>query len=474
MMPPAVFDAVASLLQVSVALSASSCALFAFVSLPIIMPTMTKPSYPPSAVQKECQRVIHFIAHNSVFKMEDLTDEQKKAKLFSLVHGPEDPQSDQISLNYLFLNGKQQFAGAFDHETINVTDQDASTNEQLILKEVLHRQGYRKYIVGRDITHRLISSSTLKGNNKVEGRTIKNNSETAKKNALKCIAYAKIWVNRQDVSPSGLNWDDMYEHVFNEMQKYFLTTRKEEVEHAETDDQDDDNCSGQLQSGLFPGWMVFVLFGPFGPEPRLEIEWLQESPNSANGQGRKDARKGKAERESKERSKHIGLELTWGRGMTFDQRAVAASIAQREDSEARKDFDTRLYALQLEVGNLLKQKDQQIKLMEITGGLTGPNFNEYLDTLNALDSQIKKSKDEIEYLKSQKRTSNPIVSSLLASISDTVDNTKRRKTASPGGDSSVAPSAEVEVRRRSPAVMSTLTDDSVQEDEQEEEQFSRV
>ena len=92
-----VFDAVASLLQVGVALSASYCALFAFVSLPIIMPTMTKPSYPPSAVQKECQRVIHFIAHNSVFKMEDLTDEQKKAKLFSLVHGPEDPQTSHLA-----------------------------------------------------------------------------------------------------------------------------------------------------------------------------------------------------------------------------------------------------------------------------------------------------------------------------------------------------------------------------------------
>jgi hypothetical protein len=38
MMPPAVFDAVASLLQVGVALSALSCASFAFVSMPIITP----------------------------------------------------------------------------------------------------------------------------------------------------------------------------------------------------------------------------------------------------------------------------------------------------------------------------------------------------------------------------------------------------------------------------------------------------
>jgi hypothetical protein len=284
------------------------------------MPTVTKHSYPPSTVQKECQRVIHFIAHDMVFKMEDLTDEQRKAKLFSLVHGTDDPHSDQLSLNSLFLSGKQQFAQAFDTEVISVTNQDASTNKRLILKEVLHRQSNKKYIVGQDITHQLISSSTLKGNNKVEGRTIKNNSETAKKNAVKCIAYAKIWMNGQDASPSGLNWEDMYQHVYTEMEKYFtMLARKEEGDHA-TEDQDDDNCTGQLQSGLFPSWMVFVLFGPCGPEPRPEIAWLQESPNSANGQGRKSARKGKAERESKERSKHIGLEFTWGRGMTFEQK----------------------------------------------------------------------------------------------------------------------------------------------------------
>ena len=59
---------------------------------------------PPSGVQKECQRVIHFIAHNEVYQMQDLTDEQQKCKLFALVHGDEsglDP--NQMSLNSIFL-----------------------------------------------------------------------------------------------------------------------------------------------------------------------------------------------------------------------------------------------------------------------------------------------------------------------------------------------------------------------------------
>jgi hypothetical protein len=139
---------------------------------------------------------------------------------------------------------------------------------------------------------------------------------------------------------------------------------------------------------------------------------------------------------------------------------VAASIAQREDSEARKEFDSKLYS---EVNNLLKEKDQQMKLMEITGGLKNPNFNEYLATLKTLDCDIKNAKNQIEQLKSQKRSSNPIVSSLLASLLHTVEPkpTKRRKSA--GGDSTLAPSAEVEILRRSPAAMSTLTNESVQE-----------
>jgi hypothetical protein len=102
--------------------------------------------------------------------------------------------------------------------------------------------------------------------------------------------------------------------------------------------------------------------------------------------------------------------------------------------------------------------------MEIAGGPTSPNFDEYLDSLKTLDSHIKKAKGEIEQLKSQKRKLNPIVSSLLASLSasDAVESTKRYETASIGVDSSAAPSAEVEVLRRSPTAMSTLTDDSVQ------------
>ena len=71
---------------------------------------MAPSKFPPSAVQKECQRVIHFIAHNEVFQLEDLTDEQKKNKMFTLVHGnknaTENGDDDQLSLNSMLLTVK--------------------------------------------------------------------------------------------------------------------------------------------------------------------------------------------------------------------------------------------------------------------------------------------------------------------------------------------------------------------------------
>ncbi len=93
--------------------------------------TMAPSKLPPSAVKKECQRVIHFIAHNEVLKMEDLNNEQMKNELFTLVLG-DATDDNQLSLNALFLvGGKQQFAHEFDRETINVTEEDASTNKFL-------------------------------------------------------------------------------------------------------------------------------------------------------------------------------------------------------------------------------------------------------------------------------------------------------------------------------------------------------
>jgi hypothetical protein len=243
--------------------------------------------------------------------MEDLNDKQRKNKLFLLVHGNGDNE-DLLSLNSLFLCGRKQFESVFDREIINVTDDDASTNEVLVLREVLHRQKDIRYTVARDcISADFISSSTLKGRKKVEGRTIKNNSELAKKNALKCIGFAKAWMNGKDELPSGQSWDDMYEHVFTMMELHLKGKTLGIDDEGQTGGAGGEIRQHSFASSssrkhpsnpLFPGWMVFVLYGPFGPEPRMHVDWLQESPDERSAGGRMMARQCKAERESEERA----------------------------------------------------------------------------------------------------------------------------------------------------------------------------
>jgi hypothetical protein len=60
---------------------------------------------------------------------------RRRASCLFLVHGDEFGQDpNQLSLNSLFLSGKQQFAHVFERETVHHGWCDASTNELLVLK----------------------------------------------------------------------------------------------------------------------------------------------------------------------------------------------------------------------------------------------------------------------------------------------------------------------------------------------------
>ncbi len=404
------------------------------ISLIVSVITMAPSKFLPSAVQKECQRVIHFNAHNEVFQMEDLTDEQKKNKMFMLVHGNNDAENgddDQLSLNSLFLNGKHQFMHAFDRETICVTDDNASTNEILVLKEVLHRQRNTRYIVGEHITERHVSSSTLKGTNLVEGRTIKNDSELAKRNALKCIAFAKIWMKgtKNDL-PSGQIWDDFYEHVYSCMERSI----KKGEELDDNDATSPPNASQQIQSGLFAGWMVFVLLGPYGPEPRHEVEWIQESPNSSLGPGCNKARKIKIEDDQKRhhlKGSSSGI-VAGTNALPFEQKVMAASIAQREESDVGRRYDSDLMCHQLEISNLMKQKELHLRLMEMKGGLKSKSYEADLRVVDNLDQMVEQVNEEMRHLQDsfKKRRRNPVVTAVIDLVSSVNETTTTSPTIS--------------------------------------------
>ena len=66
--------------------------------------------------------------------------------------------------------------------------------------------------------------------------------------------------------------------------------------------------------------------------------------------------------------------MMWGHGMMFDQQAMAAAIAQREDSDARTQHMQDVMELQIDIQNLINQKGQELKLMKVMGGSSSQSF----------------------------------------------------------------------------------------------------
>ena len=125
--------------------------------------------------------MIHFVAYNEVYHEdieEPLSDEQKKELMYRIVHDGNTRSVESMLLNQQFLAGATQFDQVFDKEVVRITDDGASkTKEILVLKDVLHRQQGVRFVVGQEITEKLIRSSTLKGTRVVESRTMKKMSK---------------------------------------------------------------------------------------------------------------------------------------------------------------------------------------------------------------------------------------------------------------------------------------------------------
>jgi hypothetical protein len=85
--------------------------------------------------------------------------------------------------------------------------------------------------------------------------------------------------------------------------------------------------------------------------------------------------------------------------MTFDQKAAAVTIAQREELDVRRQYENYILGLQISVHNLIAQKGQHLKLMEMKGGSGSQTFEDDLAEISGLDQKIRKANEEIDDLK---------------------------------------------------------------------------
>lgn len=361
--------------------------------------------------------MIHFIAYNEVFKHLELNEEQKKEALYTLVHGDNTVRDDKVSLNSLFLAGAEKFGGVFDKEVMRISSDDGkstSMKENLVLKSVLHRQHGVKFVVGDDITEKLIRSSTLKGTNLVESRTIKKNAEVARKNAQKCISYAKQWMKDKSKLPKGKKWNDLYDHVHQQMEKH-LKGQGGDSEIGESNKEVVTIDEGsQIQNGLFPGWMVFVLFGPYGPKPRLQIDLLLEDHSALMSDLVAQNVATNAPIKNRGPRKQDG-----GHQLSFQERAMAAVVAQRHESYKLRTYEFEIGYRQTQVANLLKQQRSHLKFLEMRGfgenDSLDPNYEMFLD-YNYAVLKLNEEIDALRKKQTHKCTPDPIVAKLLNSI----------------------------------------------------------
>ena len=306
--------------------------------------------------------------------------------------------------------GINQFKGLFDKVDIAVNEASNSSNTNTfnnVLKHTLHREGPYKCIVANansvsgELSLKLISSSTYKGDKEIEGRTILRRAQDVMANGRKALAVAMHPDSpyRHGTLPSGHCLADYHDYILEHMEKLLKGQPPISVEDTgrdrHTDNEDiptqtmlpnatavDVSSTGTKhprtnRDFIFRGWMVFALLGfivPDGMEQYKTQLFNLQNPPGGTDNGRKKARKEQAKKASGVRNDNAEGD----RGVSTQQQIQLASLANqraaRRESMAlmrkRSAQDELAMQLSLTMGKVHthhQQADQQLKLVSQLG-----------------------------------------------------------------------------------------------------------
>jgi hypothetical protein len=209
---------------------------------------------------REIQGVIAFKVLEHFY---ELGDSQKKNKLYDGLykiyhgHGP----SETVSFVSLACAGEKPFSRLYEKV-------DTGTGSELHIVLSLTRDPSKNVVAGRSFKIALLKQATLSSARPITGLTLWNRAEEMLRNCKKAAAFAKEKLNPDGSLKSGLNADDVWEHVLEKMYEYTNTTRNDVL------DDDDDNLEDNSESvapgvrpptWYFRGFWTFQLFGPLAP-----------------------------------------------------------------------------------------------------------------------------------------------------------------------------------------------------------------
>ena len=186
--------------------------------------------------------------------------------LYRIYHGHTPSERHHISYASLAFEGASPFKGLL--ETV-----ETPSGSECHIPSSFTREPSRNVIVGKSFTLQLLKQAMLSAPLCVSGLSLWNRAKEILKNCKKAMAFAKEKFNPYGSLKSGLNADDLWNHVLDKMYEYLnQNTANAEVVQVENDDDDDDNDEddegGNVAPGVHPptwyfrGFWTFQLFGP--------------------------------------------------------------------------------------------------------------------------------------------------------------------------------------------------------------------
>lgn len=224
-------------------------------------------------LRDEIRRTVALNGLNHIVSKSSMKKTDMERALYDLFHG----KDEVASLVKMCVEGEGQFSELFVKETKTVTTKLSSIETtKLRLKDVLSRTSNERYYAGEkyEITTAVIQQMTFKNDMLVTGRALLDSARAGFRHLKLAMSYADKMVDKEGkpLDPET-RIEDILTFVLQLMWKESkgssidINMGDDEISREEPEElpmEVSDMSASDVPDGwMFPGWIAFVLWGPF-------------------------------------------------------------------------------------------------------------------------------------------------------------------------------------------------------------------
>eukprot|EP00957_Ditylum_brightwellii_P053066 4023705-Ditylum_brightwellii.AAC.1 len=267
----------------------------------------------PQTIHDELQCTVALRAYDHVCALDSMKMKEQCTIMHDYYHGRENDCPSQIKM---LVEGQGEYQALYHQEHIVVTSTEANKENVLMkLNPMLCCSSKNLFEGGGNKTTINISVQSRKQFNStklVSGHNLYYCALMGLKKYRKATSYALDFVDKEGNPSKGDNYDE------DELEE----EEEEEKTNADTSKQSSLDTNLVPPEWFFPGWMVFVLWGPLVPSSdRLKAFVTKEDSKSAWIAGRQKKREEVLAINNKKRQQSMDV-----RGLTMDERMNLAMI----------------------------------------------------------------------------------------------------------------------------------------------------